>query len=303
MQISVPSITVQASGLSSPAGCLEASAENRDLVLSATRATGPPTLDPQAPSSHPSAVPNEEQLYTVSIKSGGAHAGFGPANSSAAGTVTISGVSADLHLNRASPTMSQASVESVPAAAVVHAHVEITAVASQCCPAALWPLVSVFQQLLQQQHQEQLLRQQGGLLSIPTEGPTQQDRSTQLRQRRHTGEDASQGQSVAARQSSEAAAAGQAAVGEASPAAGPEPAPAVVPASEPCIGFQWEMCIQASSNSQVEVVNAGSVLFSCGVDMVTIRAASGNGSSMVAASVADTVVQLSVQVSYQQADW
>ncbi len=71
VQVSVPSICIQSIGLQSAAGWLEASLENRNLVLSATRASGPHPGDPQAPTSqHPQAPSSEEQLYTVSITSG-----------------------------------------------------------------------------------------------------------------------------------------------------------------------------------------------------------------------------------------
>ena len=43
---------------------------------------------------------------------------------------------------------------------------------------------------------------------------------------------------------------------------------------------------------------SGAVLLSCEVDMVTMRAASGDGVSMHAQSAADLVLQLSLQVSF-----
>ncbi|KAL0027199.1 hypothetical protein WJX77_002651 [Trebouxia sp. C0004] len=175
VQVSLPSIGVQSSALQSSVGLLETSFESRNVLLTASRATGPYSGDPQAPTSqHPLASSNEEQLYTVSITSDGAHAGLGLTNSHAAGTVSISKVSLDLHLNRAVPTSPQSAAGSDPAAAVLRGH--------------------------------------------------------------------------------------------------------------------------AISETQIEVVaDSGVVLLGCGVDMVTLRAASGDGSSMKAQSAADIVAQLSLQ--------
>ena len=75
-----------------------------------------------------------------------------------------------------------------------------------------------------------------------------------------------------------------------------------MPASDAVVGLQWEVCLQASSGSQVEVVaHSGDLLLGCGADTATIRAASGDGTSMMAQSAADLVVQLSVQVGEQAA--
>ena len=70
VQVTVPSICVQSSALKSSDG-LETSFESRNLVLSALRASGPYSGDPQAPTSqHTLAPSSEEQLYTISLTSG-----------------------------------------------------------------------------------------------------------------------------------------------------------------------------------------------------------------------------------------
>ncbi|KAL0030048.1 hypothetical protein WJX79_003167 [Trebouxia sp. C0005] len=180
VQVTVPSICVQSSALKSSDG-LETSFESRNLVLSALRASGPYSGDPQAPTSqHTLAPSSEEQLYTISLTSDGAHGGLGLTNSHAAGTVSISMASVDLQLNRAVPTLPRSAAGSDPAAAVLRGH--------------------------------------------------------------------------------------------------------------------WEVCVQASGETQAEVVaETGAVLLGCAVDMVTLRAASGDGSSMKAQSAADLVGQLSLQ--------
>ncbi len=253
----------------------------------------------------------------------GAHAGLGLANSHAAGTVSMSKVSLDLHLNRAVPTSPRSAAGSEPAAAVLRGHVNFTGVASQCCPAALWPLLAALHQLQQQQQQQQqrmMLQQQGTSQVLPSFGrSTEVSNEGQLRQRHHTSEEPTQDESAAAAvddgalgvselNSSQGSSRANEQPGtesvvqrtpsrEAAPAAGQEPAAAPVSEAEAALSVQWEVCVQASSETQIEVVaDNGVVLLGCGVDMVTLRAASGDGSSMKAQSAADIVAQLSLQV-------
>jgi G:T/U-mismatch repair DNA glycosylase len=227
----------------------------------------------------------------------------------------MSKVSLDLHLNRAVPTSPGSAAGSHPAAAVLRGHVNFTGVASQCCPAALWPLLATLhqlqQQLQQQQQQQQLMvQQQGTSLVLPSFGrPTEDSNEGQVRRRHHTSEEpiqdesaatvddalggtglhTSQGSSNANQQPGTDAVAQEASSGEAAPAAGQE--------ADAALSLQWEVCVQASSETQMGVVaDNGVVLLGCGVEMVTLRAASGDGSSMKAQSAADIVAQLSLQV-------
>ncbi len=237
----------------------------------------------------------------------------------------MSKVSLDLHLNRAVPTSPQSAAGSDPAAAVLRGHVNFTGVASQCCPAALWPLLAALQQLLQQQQQQQQLQQQlmqqqqGTSQVLPSFGRSTEDSDEgQLRQRHHTSEEATPDQSAAAAAAADDDALGvissqslsnanqqpgtepvaqQAYSGVAASTAGQEAAAAPVSEAEAALSVQWEVCVQASSETQMGVVaDNGVVVLGCGVDMVTLRAASGDGSSMKAQSAADIVAQLSLQV-------
>ena len=242
-------------------------------------------------------------------------------NSPVAGTVSVSKVSLDLHLNWAVPTSPGSAAGSDPAAAVLRAHVNLTGVASQCCPAALWPLLATLHQLQQQQQLQQqlMLQQQRTGQVLPNFGSsTEEANEGQLRQRHHPSEEptqdeaaaavddgalgvsdlnSSQGSSHANQQPGTGSVAQSTPSREAEPAAGQEPAAAPVSTAEAALSVQWEVCVQASSETQIEVVADNAVvLLGCGVDMVTLRAASGDGSSMKAQSAADIVAQLSLQV-------
>ena len=235
----------------------------------------------------------------------------------------MSKVSLDLHLNRAVPTSPESAAGSDPAAAVLRGHVNFTGVASQCCPAALWPLLATIHQLQQQQQQQQqlTLQQQATSQVLPSFGRSTEDSNEgQLRQRHHSSEQPTQDESAAAaaaaadalggtglnsyqgssdanQQPGTEAAAQQGTSEEAASAAGQEPAAAPVSEAAAALSVQWEVCVQASSETQIEVVaDSGVVLLGCGVEMVTLRAASGDGSSMKAQSAADIVAQLSIQV-------
>ncbi len=260
-------------------------------------------------------------MLSYSLPADGAHAGLGLTNSHAAGTVSISKVSLDLHLNRAVPTSPPSAAGSDPAAAVLRGHVNFTGVASQCCPAALWPLLATLHQLQQQQQLQQqlMLQQQGTSQVLPSFGSSTEDTNEgQLRQQRRTSEEpnrdeaaaavdddalggnglnSSQGSGHANEQPGTDSVAQHLLSGEAAPAAGQEPAAAAISKAEAALSVQWEICVQAGSETQIEVVaDTGAVLLGCGVDMATLRAASGNGSSMKAQSAADIVAQLSLQV-------
>lgn len=258
----------------------------------------------------------DNQSSTSWVSTGGAHAGLGLVNSPAASTVSITKVSMDLHLSRAVPSMALSAPEAVAAAAVLRGHVEFTGVAGQCCPTALWSTVTALQQLQQQQQRQTV----SGL--IPDSGSgSAQPVSGQLRHRRHTNEELPTSGAAAAaaatlpgdelrdahlsdpasEQPGEGTSAQHMPSKEAALVAAQEVASAVAPVSESALSIQWELCLQASSVSQVEVVDdTGVALVNCNVDMVTVRAASGDGSSLAAKSAADIVAQLSVEVTLTQ---
>ena len=228
----------------------------------------------------------------------------------------------DLHLSRALPSMAPSAPEAATAAALLRGHVEFTGVASQCCPTALWSTVTALQQLQQQQQQQQQQQRQMVRELVPiSASDSAQPVAGQLRHRRHTHEELpTSGASAAAdaalpgndlhdphhpspasEQPSEGTSAQHMPSKEAASVAAQEAASAVAPVSGPAVSIQWELCLQASSVSQVQVVDeTGAVLVNCGVDMVTVRAASGDGSSMAAKSAADVVAQLSVEVTLTQ---
>ena len=63
----------------------------------------------------------------------------------------------------------------------------------------------------------------------------------------------------------------------------------------------WEVTIQASSNSHLEVLDSvESVILNGAADVVSLRAASGDGATLAAQSAMDIVCQLSCQVSQVQ---
>ena len=262
------------------------------------------------------------QSSTSWVSTGGAHAGLGLVNSPAAGTVSITKVSMDLHLSRALPSMAPSAPEAATAAALLRGHVEFIGVASQCCPTALWSTVTALQQLQQQQQQQQQQQRQMVRELVPSSASgSAQPLSGQLQHRRHTNEEpsTSDASAVAAaallgdelhdphhsdpasEQPCEDPFAQHVPSEEAASEAAQEAASAVAPVSEPALSIQWELCLQASSVSQVQVVDdTGAVLINCGVDMMTVRAASGDGSNMAAKSAADIVAQLSVEVTLTQ---
>ena len=254
VRVSIPSVCIQTNGIHAPAGCLTGNVENRNLVLSAAHASGPPSADPQAPTSHnPLAGSSEEQLYVISVTSGGAHAGIGLVNQPAASTVSINSASVELCLNRTVPTTNASvPVDNNTAAAVVRAHVDLVGASTQCCPAMLWPVVATLQQLQQQQQQQthQQLQQQS--LQQGSSSPCVilpaavdvQPHAGDLWQRRQTGnnalpDDRSHNAAVDTIQQRSTMDVDD---------------EAIQPAAEAALGIQWELCLQISSHSHVEVL-------------------------------------------------
>ena len=242
VQVSIPSVVVQTSAIQSAAGYLDATLENRNLTLSATRASGPPSPDPKAPTSqHPLADSREEQVYVVSVSSGGAHAGLGFVNQPPASTLSINSASVEVRLNRVVPVASASTNVKTAAAAVVHAHADFVGVASQCCPSMLWPVVATMQQL---QEQQQLL-QQGTHKASPMPAATDHESSRgDMLPISSSTLPADDSGSLPGADTTQAAT--QASV----PAAAPAPAPT----AEDAVNVQWELCLQTSSSSQLEVM-------------------------------------------------
>lgn len=255
VQFSIPSVIVQTSSIQAAAGDLDVTLETRNLTLSAGRATGTPPADPQAPTSqHPLAASSELQVYVVSVTSGGAHAGLGFVNSPSAGSVSMNRASVEVRLNRAVPTSS--ALGRATATAVVRAHVDFAGVTGQCCPSMLWPVVASLKQLQQQQQVQQQSHQQllqpgthvappmpaaadthlSGRGLVPQQGEASTTTTTTL-----PADD--QGSSLGARSKHAA-----------EQAATPAAAPAVAAAVEAAVSVQWELCLQTSSSSHVELV-------------------------------------------------
>ena len=239
--------------------------ENRNLVISATRASGTPSFDPQGPSSQPpQAEASEEQLYKVSITSGGLHAGLGLLDRATAGTFSVNSASVELHLNRTVPLQIASEQVDSSATPVVRGHVDFSGVASQCCPATLWPVIAVLQQLQQQQHQQlhqqlqwQLMQQHSSHQSVSSPAPVDTGSGTSdLRQRSQMSNDTQLNEPPTAADISSAAIQD----GLAQPAVAGEAA-ADVSATEATLHIQWEVCLQTSSHSQIQVVaETGTIL-------------------------------------------
>ena len=302
-QISVPSICIQTSNLHTANNHLEASFENRGLILSAAKASGQFPAEPQGSAIQPSHAPypTEQQLYSVTVKSGSAHVGLGLRNQPAAVTVSSNGFATDLHLSRAAPDMAVSSAEAA-AVAVVRAHAEVSGVAARCCPVSLWPLIADLQQLQQQQQQQQQQQygrqqQQHDQQEQYEQQQQQQAQQQQQQQAQHIGPGQNPAQPVA----STASGIHLPAVDKSMTNAEPETAAASAASAgvmPPQISLQWELSIQASSSSQLEVLDPnGSVMLTGAADMMTLRAASGDGATMAAQSTMDIVCQLSCQVT------
>ena len=263
VQVSIPSVVVQTSGIQAAAGYLDATLENRNLTLSAARATGTPCPDPQAPiSQHPLAPSSEQQVYVVSVTSGGAHASLGLVNSPPASSISMNSASVEVHLNRAVPTPGASAPAAAAAAAVVHAHVDFVGMTAQCCPSMLWPVVRALQQLQQQQEQQvqQQLLQHGTHPASPmpaaAAGPP--DRGL-VPQHGNAGSSAvPAGDLLSSPGVDLAQAAEQAGVPSVPPTVEQTAAPAAAPAAtaEPAVSIQWELCLQTSSSSHVELMAA-----------------------------------------------
>ena len=249
MQISIPSVCIQTNGIQASAGFLQANVENRNLVLSAARASRPPPLDPLAPTSqHPLAGSSEEQLYVISVTSGGAHAGLGLVDQPPASTVSINSASMELRLNSNVPMPSAYVLVGNTAAAVLRAHIDFAGVSTQCCPAMLWPVVATLQQI-HQQVQQQALQQGRNPGSFMPAALDAQPREGELRQRTVTGDALAADKSGHVSMDSTAQRSAVDIQDEAVQAAA-----AAASAAEAALGIQWELCMQTSSHCQLEVV-------------------------------------------------
>lgn len=258
----MPSVVVRTSGIQAATGHLDATLENRNLTLSAVRAVGTPSPDPQAPASqHPLAPSSEQQVYVVSVTSGGAHASLGLVNSPPASSISMNSASVEVRLNRAVPTPGASALVKATATAVVRAHVDFVGVTAQCCPSVLWPVVKSLQQLQQQQEQQvqQQLLQHGTQQASPKPSAAdgQPDRGPVPQQNASSstlpavaflsspGIDSAQ----AAEQVGGLAVTPAILVKE---TATPTAAPAA--AVEAAVSIQWELCLQTSSSSHVELM-------------------------------------------------
>lgn len=260
MQVSIPSVVVQTSGIQAAAGYLDATLENRNLTLSAARATGNPCADPQAPTSqHPLAPSSEQQVYVVSVTSGGAHASLGLVNSLPASSFSMNSASVDVRLNRAVLTPGASAHVIATAAAVVRAHVDFVAVTAQCSPSMLWPVVRSLQQLQQQQEQQvQQQLPQRGTREASSTANDQPDRGLVPQRGNASSSQVLSGNQLSSPEIDPALAAEQADAMAVAPAPAVEQtvalAAAAMAAAEPAVSIQWELCLQTSSSSHVELM-------------------------------------------------
>ena len=263
MQVSIPSVVVQTSGIQAAAGYLDATLENRNLTLSAARATGTPCADPQAPTSqHPLAPSSEQQVYVVSVTSGGAHASLGLVNSPPASSFSMNSASVEVCLNRAVLTPGASAHVIATAAAVVRAHVDFVAVTAQCSPSMLWPVVRNLQQLQQQQaqHVQPQLLQRGTheASPMPSSADGQPDRGLVPQRGNASSSQVPSGNQLSSPEIDPALAAEQADATAVAPAPAVEQtaalAAAAMAAAEPAVSIQWELCLQTSSSSHIELM-------------------------------------------------
>lgn len=257
VQLSIPSVIVQTSSIQAAADDLDVTLETRNLTLSAARATGTPPPDPQAPTSqHPLAASSELQVYVVSVTSGGVHAGLGFVNSPPAGSVSMNRASVEVRLNRAVPTSS--AIGRATATAVVRAHVDFAGVTGQSCPSVLWPVVATLKQLQQQlaqqqqqaqQHQQaqQQLLQPGTHVASPMPAAADSHHPVMGLVPQQGGAGTATTTLPAEEQGNSLGARSEHATEQAA-------TPAVAPAVEAAVSIQWELCLQTSSSSHVELV-------------------------------------------------
>ena len=257
--MSIPSVVVQTSGIQAAAGYLDASLENRNLILSAARATGTPCPDRKAPTSqHPLAPSSEQQVYVVSVTSGGAHASLGLVNAPPASSISMNSASVEVRLNRAVPTPGPSAPVAAAPAAVVRAHVDFVGMTAQCCPAMLWPVIRTLQQLQQQQEQQvqQLLQHwTHQASSMPAAANGQPDRGLVPQRGNASSSTVPADELLSSPGTDPAQAAEQAGVPAVAPAPAVEQtaAPAAATA-EPAVCIQWELCLQTSSSSHAELM-------------------------------------------------
>lgn len=185
----------------------------------------------------------------VSVTSGGAHAGLGFVNSPPAGSVSMNRASVEVHLNTAVPTSS--ALGRATAAAVVRAHVDFAGVTGQCCPSMLWPVVATLKQLQQQQVQRQL-PQPGTHVASPRAASAESHHLGRGLLPQQGGDASTTTTMLPAEDQSSLP--GAHSKHPAEQAATPAVAPAVAPAVEAAVNVQWELCLQTSSSSQVELV-------------------------------------------------
>ena len=174
----------------------------------------------------------------------------------------MNSASVEVRLNRAVPTPGASAPVKATAAAVARAHMDFVGVTAQCCPCMLWPVVRNLQQLQQQQEQQvqQQLLKHGIHDAPPTPAAVdgQPDRGLVPQHGIASSSTASSGDVFSAPGFESAQAAQQAGVPgvAAATAVGQAAAPAAAPtaAAESAVSIQWELCLQTSSSSHVELL-------------------------------------------------
>ena len=152
MLVSVPSVCIKTFGLGSANGQLTGTVENRNFQIHASRQRPqqPLAADTAAGTAHDAPSNNDnaaEQLYWVSLSSGGAHVALGMTDAVPAVTASINALNTELSLTRLQTPSIPAGLLSE--SAHLHASLTFHDPSTHCCCETLWPLIATVQQ---QQH-------------------------------------------------------------------------------------------------------------------------------------------------------
>ena len=155
VSVSIPSVCIQTAGLISASGQLTCTVENRNFQIQAARqqprqpSAASTVSDPTQHS--PPGISSEaaEQLYWVSVTSGGAHVGLGMTDAVPAVTASINALTTELSLTRPSAQGPLERQDIQPQSAQIHASLTFSDPSTHCCYDSLWPFLAATQQ---QQH-------------------------------------------------------------------------------------------------------------------------------------------------------
>ena len=156
VSVSIPSVCIQTAGLVSASGQLTCTVENRNFQIQASRQrTSQPSAASEVsdPTQHlPPGISSEaaEQLYWVSVTSGGAHVGLGMTDAVPAVTASINALTTELSLTRPSAQGPLAGQFAQPQSAQIHASLTFSDPSTHCCYDSLWFFLATVQQQQQQ---------------------------------------------------------------------------------------------------------------------------------------------------------